>query len=126
MAEPATTPFVMYGARDAIKSGLAHIEEQVESIEQAVVRNSGLAFDLAKTLIESTCRTVLRERSVPVWSKYSNAHPYEKNHQHGPPPISLKLAQIPCHGFQTRIASESSLLLTDAIHEVGACRLTAF
>ena len=22
----------------------------------------------------------------------------------GPPPISLKLAQIPCHGFQTRIA----------------------
>ena len=63
---------------------------------------------------------------LPVWSKYSNAHPYERNHQHGPPPISLKLAQIPCHGFQTRIASESSLLLTDAIHEVGACRLTAF
>ena len=66
------------------------------------------------------------EGSVPVWSKYSNAHPYERNHQHGPPPISLKLAQIPCHGFQTRIASESSLLLTEAIHEVGACRLTAF
>ena len=65
MAEPATAPFVMYGARDAIKGGLAHIEEQVEGIEQAVVENPGLAFDLARTLIESTCRTVLHERSVP-------------------------------------------------------------
>ena len=44
--------------------GLAHIEEHVEGIERAVVENPGLAFDLAKTLIESTCRTVLEERSV--------------------------------------------------------------
>ena len=44
--------------------GLAHIEKQVERIEQAVVENPGLAFDLARTLIESTCRTVLEERSV--------------------------------------------------------------
>ena len=46
-------------------SGLAHIEEQVKGIEQAIVGNSGLTFDLANTLIESTCCTVLRERSVP-------------------------------------------------------------
>ena len=64
MADAPTTPFVMHGARDAMASGLAHIEEQVKSIEQAVVENPGLAFDLAKTLIESTCRAVLRERSV--------------------------------------------------------------
>jgi hypothetical protein len=54
----------MHGARDAIASGLAHIEEQVKGIEQAVVENPSLAFDLAKTLIESTCRAVLVERSV--------------------------------------------------------------
>ena len=65
MADAIISPFVMRGARDAMASGLTHIEEQVESIEQAVGENSGLAFDLAKTLIESTCRTVLRERSVP-------------------------------------------------------------
>ena len=64
MAESPTVPFVMHGARDAMAGGLAHIEEQVKGIEQAVVENPGLAFDLAKTLVESTCRTVLEERSV--------------------------------------------------------------
>jgi len=64
MAAPAPQPFVMHGARDAMSAGLAHIEEQVKGIEQAVVENPGLAFDLAKTLVESTCRAVLGERSV--------------------------------------------------------------
>jgi len=64
MAAPAPQPFVMHGARDAMAAGLAHIEEQVKAIEQAVVENPGLAFDLAKTLVESTCRAVLGERSV--------------------------------------------------------------
>jgi hypothetical protein len=64
MAETGTAPFVMHGARDAIASGLAHIERQVASIELAVVENPGLAFDLAKTLIESVCRAVLSERHI--------------------------------------------------------------
>jgi hypothetical protein len=64
MAETSTAPFVMHGARDAIASGLAHIEQQVASIELAVVENPGLAFDLAKTLIESVCRMVLGERNI--------------------------------------------------------------
>src|SRR5438128_2545414 len=64
MAEALTAPFVMHGARDAIAGGLAHIEEQVKGIERAVVENAGLAFDLAKTLVESTCRAVLSERLI--------------------------------------------------------------
>lgn len=64
MADAPTTSFVMRGARDAIAGGLPHIEEHVKGIEQAVVENPGLAFDLAKTLIESTCRAVLGERSI--------------------------------------------------------------
>ena len=64
MAEALIAPFAMHGARDAIASGLVHIEQQVKSIEQAVVENPGLAFDLAKTLVESVCRTVLIERAV--------------------------------------------------------------
>ena len=64
MAAPTPQPFVMHGARDAMSAGLAHIEEQVEGIELAVVKQPGLAFDLAKTLVESTCRAVLGERSV--------------------------------------------------------------
>ena len=57
-------PFVMQSSRDAMAHGLTHIAEQVQGIEQAVVEKPGLAFDLAKTLIESTCRTVLGQRSV--------------------------------------------------------------
>jgi hypothetical protein len=64
MAEALTASFVMHGARDAIARGLAHIEQQVRSIELAVVENPGLAFDLARTLVESVCRAVLNERSI--------------------------------------------------------------
>ena len=64
MADPARESFVMHGARDAMAAGLTHIEEQVKGIEQAVVEKPGLVFDLAKTLVESTCRAVLGERSV--------------------------------------------------------------
>ncbi|MGO8920769.1 MAG: abortive infection family protein [Stellaceae bacterium] len=64
MAEASAVPFVMHGARDAITGGLAHVGEQVTAIESAVVENPGLAFDLAKTLVESVCRAVLGERSI--------------------------------------------------------------
>jgi hypothetical protein len=56
------TVFVMHGARAAIAGGLAHIEEQVKALERAVGENVGLAFDLAKTLIESACKAVITER----------------------------------------------------------------
>jgi hypothetical protein len=54
----------MHSARDALAAGLAHIEEQVRSIEQAVVDNPALAFDLARTLVETVCRTILAERKI--------------------------------------------------------------
>jgi len=56
--------FVMYGAREAMLAGLVHIEEQVKAIEEAVLKHQGLALDLAKTLIESTCRAVLKDRGI--------------------------------------------------------------
>jgi hypothetical protein len=64
MTMAPSAPFVMHGARAAMASGLVHIEEQVKGIEQAVSSNPGLAFDLARTLIESVCRTVLMERGI--------------------------------------------------------------
>ncbi len=63
-AAPIVIDFVMHGSRAAIAGGLSHIEEQVYGIERAVVENPGLAFDLAKTLIESACRTILADRGV--------------------------------------------------------------
>jgi hypothetical protein len=64
MADTPDAPFVMHGARAAIAGGMVHIEEQVTGIEHAVTESPGLAFDLAKTLIESVCRTVLTERTI--------------------------------------------------------------
>lgn len=64
MTETVPARFVMYGAREAIGAGLDHIEQQVASIEQAVVDNPGLAFDLSKTLVESVCRALLTARSI--------------------------------------------------------------
>jgi hypothetical protein len=61
---PRNPPFMMHGARGAIAGGLLHIEEQVKGIERAVEETPGLAFDLAKTLIESACRTILAERNI--------------------------------------------------------------
>ena len=64
MAAGVDAPFLMHGARHAVASGLTHVEQQVESIEQAVAENPGLSFDLVKTLVESVCRTVLDERNI--------------------------------------------------------------
>src|SRR5260370_26937410 len=64
MADTPPIPFVMHGARTAIARGLFHIETQVAAIEVAVEKDPSLAFDLAKTLIESACRTILTERSI--------------------------------------------------------------
>jgi hypothetical protein len=68
MADAAATPFVMIGAREVVLTGAAHLERQVVALESAASSNPGLAFDLAKTLLESTCKTVLSERAC----KYEN------------------------------------------------------
>ena len=63
-----SSSFAMRGARKAVSQGLEHIEAQVEAIESAVSSNPGLAFDLAKTLVESACRSILTERGGS-WTK---------------------------------------------------------
>lgn len=60
----ATIEFRMYNARVAMAAGLTHIEEQVKAIERAVTENPSLTFDLAKTVVESTCKTILKERKI--------------------------------------------------------------
>jgi len=63
MAVSSNDPvFVMHGARAAVAGGMLHIEEQVKALESAVAQNTGLAFDLAKTLVESACKTIITER----------------------------------------------------------------
>lgn len=56
--------FPMPGAREVVElsGGSLHIERQVSSLELAVYSNPSLAFDIAKTLIESVCKTILNDR----------------------------------------------------------------
>ncbi len=54
----------MHGARTAMAAGLLHIKEQLNGIERAVGENPGLAFDLARTVVENTCCTILAERKM--------------------------------------------------------------
>ncbi len=61
---PAQSEFIMHGARAALEGGVVHIERQIVAIERAVYDEPGLAFDLAKTLIESVCKTILTARNI--------------------------------------------------------------
>ncbi len=56
--------FAMYGARGAVAGGWLHIERQVGAIERATADNPSFAFDLAKTIVESACKTILDERHL--------------------------------------------------------------
>lgn len=96
MAEVMASPFVMHGARDAIAGGLTHVEQQVKSIEQAVAENPGLAFDLAKTLIESVCRAVLGQRGIAYSEDDDLPRLFKTASQHLPflPPTASGEAEV--------------------------------
>jgi hypothetical protein len=62
----------MHGAREIIEitAGAVHIEQQVQALELAITENnSGLAFDLAKALVESVCITILKDRGCESTKK---------------------------------------------------------
>jgi hypothetical protein len=70
MFEPFTAQarFKMVGARANILDGppIEVIAQQVQAIEDAIDRVPDFAFDLAKTLIESVCKTILEDIGRPA------------------------------------------------------------
>lgn len=70
MAEPSTnrTRFEMVGARANILDGpiFEIIAQQVYAIEDAIEHVPDFAFDLAKTLVESVCKTILEDIGHPA------------------------------------------------------------
>ena len=106
-----TSLFAMRGAREAVAAGLVHIEQQVTALERAVTENPGLAFDLAKTLIESTCRTILAERSIvyevtdelpKLFTTTSNSLPFLPASASGSIEVRKSLAQT-LNGLKTAV-----------------------
>lgn len=68
MSEEDMMLFLMPGAREVVElsGGGQHIEMQVSALEKVVNSNPSLAFDLAKTLIESVCKTILNDRGYKI------------------------------------------------------------
>lgn len=64
------TGFVMIGAREVNLIGAGHFENQIEAIENAVEENPGFVFSLSKTLIETTCKTILNDRKQTINPKW--------------------------------------------------------
>ena len=60
----AGIPFQMHGAREILQlsAGATTIERHIEALEEAVESNPSLAFDLARSLVESVCKTILTDR----------------------------------------------------------------
>jgi hypothetical protein len=57
--------FTMHGAWEVIDKGAPYIIRQVNGLEQAVRNNDvGLTFDFAKSLMETTCVTILKDRNI--------------------------------------------------------------
>ncbi len=63
---PTQSAFTMFGARDILsKSGNAiPIIQQLSAIENAIDTSPGIVFDLARAIVESTCKTILNERGI--------------------------------------------------------------
>lgn len=114
---PVTGDFVMHGARAAMTSGLSHIEEQVKSIESAVVENPGLAFDLAKTVVESACRTILAERRISFGSDDDLAKLFKA--------VTTNLPMLPGPASSEAVARKSLVRTLNGLHTAlqGVCEL---
>lgn len=61
------TPAQLGGAREVLElyPGAERLARQVDTLERAVDEASPLAVDLAKTLVETACKTILSDRGVP-------------------------------------------------------------
>ena len=58
--------FVMVGAREVVGGSANHLLRQIAVLESSVIDNPPLAFDLAKALVESVCKTILADRGHEV------------------------------------------------------------
>lgn len=62
--------YQMVGAREVLAMTAVRLEQQIIAIESALGANPSLVFDLAKTLIESSCKTILNDRAHAVDEKW--------------------------------------------------------
>jgi hypothetical protein len=64
----SASSFTLHGTREILENTdtIPVIEELVENLESAVESGSPIAFELAKSLIDSICKTVLIDRGIEI------------------------------------------------------------
>lgn len=65
---PTTTPTLLAACRELLDSHpeSLRIREQVEALEEAMPDRPGVVVSFCRTIIETTCKTILTDRNVPV------------------------------------------------------------
>jgi hypothetical protein len=120
MASAGDEAFVMHSTREALAAGLGHMQQQVKALELAVRDNSGYAFDLARTLVESACRTILVERFPTRKAEFEKMDA---------PPLFKTAAQsmplVPADASKEADARRSLKQTIDGLHSAfqGVCEL---
>lgn len=118
MAEVAPVgEFTMFSARAAMTAGMSHIEVQIKAIERAVIENPGLAFDLAKTVVESACKTILSERKIEFESNSDLPKLFKT--------VTLNLPMLPVAASSEAEARKSLAQTLNGLHTAlqGVCEL---
>ena len=64
--DPQPPIFSMNGAREVLSqsAGAVQIERQIQTIEHAVNEAPPLSFDMCRSLIETVCKTILKDRNA--------------------------------------------------------------
>ncbi|GIV81894.1 MAG: hypothetical protein KatS3mg051_1248 [Anaerolineae bacterium] len=72
MTVTTKSAFRMHALREILPSigGSTYLESLMAALEGAVTENPALAFDFAKSLIESVCKTILKERAATIESNW--------------------------------------------------------
>lgn len=109
--------FVMRGARAAAANGIPHIEKQIDALELAVVKNPSFAFDLAKTIVESTCKTILTERKIGFEKKDDLPKLYKA--------VTMNVPMLPIAASGEAEARKKLLQTLNGLHTAlqGVCEL---
>jgi hypothetical protein len=67
-SNPANTSFQLAACRELLDAHpkSLRIREQVEALEEAMPDRPGVVVSFCRTIIETTCKTILTDRAVPV------------------------------------------------------------
>lgn len=124
----AGSSFSMQGAREILERsrGAIAVERQVLALEISVVDNPSLAFDLARSLVESVCITILNDRKQKpeglgfkdlLKSTYEQIQLVPSSHI-GKPEISASIQKM-IDGFEAVIQGLTDLRKSEGIASHG-------